>query len=382
VSQGTLIGIDQLVLGSTAACDLLDLDGEVVITTGNPITPNLLSRIKAAGIVALVPKRADYSSHHVTIGKPSLGAIASRISEMQRRSGITNPLTSATYELTRKAVGETLKAVSQGKLPDLDHINLVIDRVLYDLELLDTPPLPHPSHDSDCAVERIIDSAVDMAVLISWYLKQDDFDQNTIRACTLGALLHDIGLVLIKPQILECPETLSQYDIREIKRHPYLGLRSVSILGDSVPQDTRDIILMHHENEDGSGYPLKKSGDKLPGIAQLARILDSYIALVSPRPHRKPVSPHQAIEILLRGSGKAYNSETLRHFINRTGRYPRGSAVILSTNEVGVVIGTGKGGPFKPVVDVYFSHHHKFQETPQRIDLGREHLKYVRQVMR
>ena len=65
MSQGTLIGIDQLLLGSTSSCDLLDLNGQIAIPTGTPITPGLLSRIKTAGIVALIPRRPDYATHHV-----------------------------------------------------------------------------------------------------------------------------------------------------------------------------------------------------------------------------------------------------------------------------------------------------------------------------
>jgi len=382
VSQGTIIGIDQLIIGSTAACDLLDLDGQVAIPTGSPITPNLLAEIKSAGVVALLPKRSDFSTHHMSTGKPGLTAIASRIGEMQRRSGIINPLTSPTCDLARKTVSDTVAAVSSGKLPDIDGLNLVIDRILHDTELLQTPPLPCPSGDSDCAVDRIIDSALDMAVLMSWHLRRDGVAESCVRASTLGALLHDIGLAQIKPSILDSPETLSQCDVREIRRHPYLGLRSITALGDKIPQDARDIILMHHENDDGSGYPLHRSGGKIPRVAQLARILDSYIALVSHRPHRASVSPHQAIEILMRGSGKTYNGDILGQFIKRTGRYPLGSAVILSNNEIGVVVGMGSGSPFKPVVDVYFSNRQKFQETPQRVDLGRDHLKYIRQVMR
>jgi len=120
----------------------------------------------------------------------------------------------------------------------------------------------------------------------------------------------------------------------------------------------------------------------VPEVARLAHILDSYIALVSPRPYRDPYLPHQAIEILLRDAGKSFNRTTLREFVERTGRYPQGSAVVLSSNEIGVVVAQGKGGPFRPIVDIYFSRHLQFSHTAKRVDLSREHMKYVRQVVK
>ncbi len=382
MSQGTLIGIDQLVLGATAACDLLDLNGQVAIPTGTSITPNLLNRIKAAGIVGLIAGRPDYASHHVTVSRPTLEVISSRISEMQRRSGITDSLTSATMELARVTLADSFAGFVKGVLPDINPLRIVVDRILHDTELLRFAPLPAPRPESDSAIDRLIDGAIDMAVLMCWHIRRESEDQDFIHAATLGALLHDCGLVLIRRIILESDAPLSPALLREIKRHPYLGMRGLSPLGDAISEVARDIILLHHENNDGSGYPLKRSGNGIPSVARLAHILDAYIALVSPRPHRKAVTPHRAIEILMRDSGRSFHKGTLRRFIERTGRYPLGSAVVLSSNEIGVVVGTGDKGPFKPIVDVYFSRFHQFSQTPQRIDLGRDGFKYIRQVMK
>jgi HD-GYP domain-containing protein (c-di-GMP phosphodiesterase class II) len=382
VSQGTLIGIDQLVLGATAACDLADLDGRIVISTGTPITPQLLSRIKEAGIVGLVAGRSDCFSHHLTARRPSIDAIASRILEMQRRSGITNPLTSQTLDYARKTLRDSFQALSDNKLPNLIVLNGLVTRILHDIELIDTAPLPYPRRNCEDIVDRLVDGAIDMAILIAWHLHKAGKDEDTISAAALGGLLHDIGILYVSPSTLKRNTALTTSEFREIKRHPYLGARVLSPFGNDLPSITRDIILLHHEREDGQGYPLKRGGDSIPDITQLAHILDSYVALVSPRPQRDAFPPHKAIEILLRDSGKSFSPTSLRQFVERTGRYPLGCAVVLSTNEVGVVVGQGKGGPFRPVVDVYFSRHHQFSQTARRVDLAHDGLKYVRQVVK
>lgn len=382
MSQGTLIGIDQLVLGATTACDLLDLDGKVAIPTGTSITQKLLGRIKAAGLIGLVAGRPDYASHHVVAARPTVEVIHSRISEMQRRSGIVSSLGRATVEFSRRTLGEMFRKISLRELPDMDSLNSIVDRILHDTELVESAPLPAPRHDSDSVIDRLVDKAVDMAVLMSWHLRRAGELDDTVRPATLGALLHDTGLLFVPRQLLESESALDASGMSEIRRHPYLGLRALLPLGDEIPKPAQDMILLHHECEDGSGYPLKRSGKGVPPLARLARVLDAYIALASPRPHRRALTPHQAIEILLRDSGRSFNRETLRTFIERTGRYPLGSTVVLSSNEIGVVVGIGSSGPFKPIVDLYFSKYHQFSQTPQRVDLGKDRMRYVRQVMR
>jgi hypothetical protein len=382
VSQGTLIGIDQLVLGATAACDLLDLDGRVAIPTGTSITPQLLNRIKEAGVIGLIAGKPDYVTHHVSAKRPSLDAISARIAEMQRRSGISNPLPANTLDHARKVLHENFCAIAEGRLPDIDVMNALVRRMIHDLELTETAPLPQPRKYTDNLLDRLVDGAVDMSVLMSWHLRKSGNPLDFVASAALGALLHDIGLLFVSRLVIEKNGALSHPEFQEIRRHPYLGTRALSPLGAKLPKVARDIVLLHHEREDGQGYPLRRVGDAVPDMAKLAHIIDSYVALVSHRPHREPFSPHKAIEILLRDSGRSFNRTVLREFVERTGRYPLGSAVVLSNNEVGVVVAQGKGGLFRPVVDVYFSRQHQFSLTARRIDLGLDQLKYVRHVMR
>jgi hypothetical protein len=381
VSQGTLIGIDQLVLGATAACDLTDLDGRVAISTGTTITPKLLDCIKAAGIVGLIAGRTDFVSHHVAPRRPSLDVISSRIPEMRRLSGISDPLAPSTRKLAREVLDIAFTGIADGSVLKIDSLQAVADSILHSIELAETAPLPHPREKIETIKDQLIDSAVDMAVHLGWHLRRFNQSRDLVRDATLGGLLHDSGLMLVTRGIVECPKALSYAERQEIRRHPYLGLRALLPLGKKLPKTAQDVILLHHEREDGKGYPLMKSGGTIPLVARLAHIMDVYIALTSPRPFRPAYSPHKAIEILLRDSGKSFDRDTLREFISQTGRYPRGSTVVLSTNEIGVVVGQGKGGPLKPIVDVYFSNRHNFSHTPQRVDLGRDQLRYVRQVM-
>ena len=261
-------------------------------------------------------------------------------------------------------------------------LEAVTERITHDIELLDTAPLPCPRRAYDKIKDRLVDGGIDMAVLLGWHLAKSKVENKTVHSAVMGGLMHDVRLLHVSSNVLNRNGVLTKNEFREVKRHPYLGVRALSPMGDKMPRIAKEIVLLHHEREDGAGYPLKHGGESIPEVARLAHILDTYIALVSPRPHREAFTPHKAIEIMLSEAGRSFNRAALRKFVERTGRYPQGSAVVLSTNEVGVVVGQGKGGPFRPIIDVYFSCHHQFSQTARRVDLSNEQVKYIRQTMR
>lgn len=115
-----------------------------------------------------------------------------------------------------------------------------------------------------------------------------------IRGFGLGALVHDIGLNRTSRVILEKQGKLTEEEMCEIKRHPLDGFRQVQAFI-HLPWEALQMVLQHHENGDGTGYP---SGLKLPAIhswARVLRILDSYEAMTAKRPWRPAMNPKEAL---------------------------------------------------------------------------------------
>ncbi|MBO8126543.1 MAG: HD domain-containing protein [Firmicutes bacterium] len=100
-----------------------------------------------------------------------------------------------------------------------------------------------------------------------------------------GALLHDIGKMLIPREVLFKKGALTPTERQEIQSHPSLG---VQIL-DGVPgfEEIREIVLGHHEKIDGSGYPRGLSAPKIPILTRIVTVADVYDALRAQRPYRK-----------------------------------------------------------------------------------------------
>jgi HD-GYP domain-containing protein (c-di-GMP phosphodiesterase class II) len=75
------------------------------------------------------------------------------------------------------------------------------------------------------------------------------------------------------------------------------------------------VVLYHHENFDGTGYPSGLKGEEIPLLARIIRIVDSFDAMTTDRSYKKAVDPSCALNELIRFSGKYYDSRLVAEFV-------------------------------------------------------------------
>lgn len=122
-----------------------------------------------------------------------------------------------------------------------------------------------------------------------------------IERLSIGARLHDVGKIGIRDDILFKEGKLTPAEYEKIKAHPRHGATIV----ESIPSlvDTLPIILHHHERYDGSGYPDRLKGEKIPFWARMVAVADTYDAMVSTRPYRRGVGFDDVLETIADVSG-------------------------------------------------------------------------------
>jgi HD-GYP domain-containing protein (c-di-GMP phosphodiesterase class II) len=90
-------------------------------------------------------------------------------------------------------------------------------------------------------------------------------------------------------------------------------------------------VLYHHERLDGSGYPEGLTGEQIPLPARILAVADSYVAMISDRPHRPKMTPIAALNELRAGAGTAYDPRVVREFI-------RAQAAVLAGEQAAVAV--------------------------------------------
>ncbi len=140
-------------------------------------------------------------------------------------------------------------------------------------------------------------------------------DHEEIELIKNGGLLHDIGKIGIPGVILNKPTKLTDEEFNGVmKTHPTLGANIIK----DVPflQDLNPIILYHHENYDGTGYPLGLAGEKIPFNARIVHIADAYEAMTSNRPYRKGLGEREAVRRLRENAGTQFDPVMVEQFID------------------------------------------------------------------
>ncbi|MBI2912563.1 MAG: HD domain-containing protein [Chloroflexi bacterium] len=128
-----------------------------------------------------------------------------------------------------------------------------------------------------------------------------------------AAALHDIGKIGVPDAILSKPASLTEDEWAEMRRHPGLGFQ---ILADIEGlESVAEIVHSHHERYDGGGYPRQLRGQGIPVGARIFAVVDTYDAITSDRPYRRARSHRQAIDEIVRNSGKQFDPTVVRAFL-------------------------------------------------------------------
>jgi putative two-component system response regulator len=111
-----------------------------------------------------------------------------------------------------------------------------------------------------------------------------------------GGLVHDIGKVGIRDNLLLKPGALTTEERLEFQLHPGIGVRMIESL--RTQSHLLPVIHHHHERMDGSGYPDHLSGDGIPLLARITAYADVFDAVSSLRPYRPAYSVRDSVEIV------------------------------------------------------------------------------------
>jgi len=126
----------------------------------------------------------------------------------------------------------------------------------------------------------------------------------TRRTVVEGALLHDVGKLLVDERILGKPGPLTADERRQINAHPIEGERMIRR---AVDPEVAVVVRAHHERWDGAGYPHGLAAQEIPLGARVVAVADAYLAMLEQRPYRARLTQAAALRELEDGAGSQFD---------------------------------------------------------------------------
>jgi len=194
--------------------------------------------------------------------------------------------------------------------------------------------------------------ALNVTMLSLVMAKEAQLGAEEMRALGLGTLLHDIGREKIPSQILLNKAPWTKAELSFYQQHVTYGVDMAQRLP-GMPAAALDVIAMHHELLDGSGYPGRLAGEQIGRLARIACIanaFDHYCNRINPA---ESMTPAEAIAFMFKKEPGKYDPVLLQLFVRCMGIYPPGSVVQLNNGQIGLIMSVNPGRLLHPSLLIY-----------------------------
>ncbi len=313
--------------------------GSILLKQGIELNPSLLSRLEENGVF-LVYVDDGYSQQEIQdiiqpeVKHRAINSIRNVFDLIEKKpKHPQDELQDVKKLLIHKSMGKYLDAVKAVSSQIIDNIlssqSLMIN--LVDIKSYDNHAYEH---------------ALNVAVLSLILGIESKLSRNHLHSLFIGALLHDIGKVLLP---VKASNSLSPEDQLILKAHPLKGYEYMKE-SHSIDGTAKAIILQHHEHYDGTGYPRGTPGEYVNVASRIVSIANCYDVLTSDTSAGPSVPPNEAMEYLMGAAGTEFDFDLVTLFVRKIIPYPPGTLVTLSNDQIAVVTEVNSNFPLRPVI--------------------------------
>ncbi|MDH4191480.1 MAG: DUF3391 domain-containing protein [Betaproteobacteria bacterium] len=213
--------------------------------------------------------------------------------------------------------------------------------------------------------------ALDVSIYMIVFGRFLQLPRDDLELLGLTGLLQDVGKTRLPNEVLNKRGRLTREEVEIAKSHVK---HSVEIVGstEGLSFKLAELVSLHHERQDGAGYPRGLKGSEIGLHGSIAAIVDSFDALTSARPYAPQLSPSDALGLLHKARGTKFHGALVEQFIQCIGAFPVGSLVELNTGEVGIVIAQNLVRRLTPRVMVVLQADGNPKQPHLILDLARE----------
>jgi HD-GYP domain-containing protein (c-di-GMP phosphodiesterase class II) len=185
----------------------------------------------------------------------------------------------------------------------------------------------------------------------------------------MGSLLKDISSIYLPPDILN-ETVLDDDEMRMVHGHPGRSYELLTQYND-IKEQIPNVILQHHEQWAGTGYPRQLKGNQISTYAQIIALADVFSDLLVEHPGKAKCMTHEAIEYIMAASGDQFDPELVESFVRKIPAYPNGLTVKLNSGEIGIVSDPNLGFIARPIVRITFELERGVLKKPYDMNLAK-----------
>jgi len=339
--------------GAIIAKDVYGMDGVLLVSKGSTFKEHYTSRFKEQGVTSLFIKEKDAETEEA-------------IKEVQRSMQIGDVIHEKTRNQAISQVKQTMVRFGQSSGINIKEISKLVEEMIE--QLLENRDFVFALSQIRSIDDYTYHHSVNVGVLSLIMGIDMNLDQDDLKKLGIGAILHDIGKIMIAEAILKKPGRLSKEEFAEIKKHPLYGYEILKQAG--INEESAKIALHHHEKYDGTGYNEGLKSDKIPLFSRIVAVADVYDAISNDRIYQKRLTHDKVYSEITHLGDKHFDKNIMEKFARHLSIYPNGTGIILNTNHKGVVLSQNNLYPESPNVRIFKNDRKDIKNLYVDIDLS------------
>ena len=345
------IPFDELIEGMVFGDDVIDKEGRLLVSKNTVLTREILERLKKFSSRKFFSMKVLLSELNIkTVVKLENGSVQEVASSQIKMEHTKERLViKEKFEEMHKSIKQSFDELSRNNTSpkvkkELDNtVEEIKNNLSVNIELL------NEILDVKATDEYLYNHSLNVAVVSNLIGRWIGLEQKDLDILILAGLVHDIGKLRVDPAILNKPGKLTDEEFAEMKKHPEYSYQMLMEMG-YKDNAILKAVTFHHEKEDGSGYPLKISGDKITIHAKILAIADIFDAMTSNRVYKARVSPFKVLEMFRNQNFGKLDYKIIMVFIKRFTENYVGSEVILSNNQRAKIVSLNAYEITKPLL--------------------------------
>lgn len=305
------------------AKDVMTLEYKILLSAGTHLKPEYVEKLKELNVREVYVKEKEPDTKEVVILKEEV--------EKSFRSKVKNILEKHTY-----SHNENLMELCQTA-------DTIITNILEEEEVVGK------IYDIKERSSDIYEHSINLCSLATIVALKMGLTQEMVHDIGVSCLLHDLGLRYLQvPYEDKNLNELTELEYVEYKKHPVYGY---SALRDEnwISEDSKNMILYHHERLDGSGYPLKTTD--ISQECRIIQICDAFDEMICGIGCER-TKVYEAVRYLRNNKDIKFDGKIVDIFLEFTAVYPAGTVVKTSEGETGIVLYQNKQYPDRPVIRI------------------------------